>query len=145
MNYIGWLIVFVVFAGFELVSLGMTCIWFAIGALAACVTSLITGNWIIQAVVFVVVTVVVLVILRPIAVKYINQKAEKTNVESMEGKVGKVLVEINNINATGKILVDGMEWTARSKDGQIIKKDALVEIINIEGVKAIVKEREQED
>ena len=126
-------------------SLGMTCIWFAIGALAACVTSLITGNWIIQAVVFVVVTVVVLVILRPIAVKYINQKAEKTNVESMEGKVGKVLVEINNINATGKILVDGMEWTARSKDGQIIKKDALVEIINIEGVKAIVKEREQED
>ena len=63
----------------------------------------------------------------------------------MEGKVGKVLVEINNINATGKILVDGMEWTARSKDGQIIKKDALVEIINIEGVKAIVKEREQED
>ncbi len=145
MNYIGWLIVFVVFAGLELVSLGMTCIWFAIGALAACVTSLITGNWIIQAVVFVVVTVVVLVILRPIAVKYINQKAEKTNVESMEGKVGKVLVEINNINATGKILVDGMEWTARSKDGQIIKKDALVEIINIEGVKAIVKEREQED
>lgn len=145
MNYIGWLIVFVVFAGLELVSLGMTCIWFAIGALAACVTSLITGNWVIQAVVFVVVTVVVLVILRPIAVKYINQKAEKTNVESMEGKVGKVLVEINNINATGKILVDGMEWTARSKDGQIIKKDALVEIINIEGVKAIVKEREQED
>ncbi len=145
MNYIGWLIVFVVFAGLELVSLGMTCIWFAIGALAACVTSLITGNWIIQAMVFVVVTVVVLVILRPIAVKYINQKAEKTNVESMEGKVGKVLVEINNINATGKILVDGMEWTARSKDGQIIKKDALVEIINIEGVKAIVKEREQED
>lgn len=145
MNYIGWLIVFVVFAGLELVSLGMTCIWFAIGALAACVTSLITGNWIIQAVVFVVVTVVVLVILRPIAVKYINQKAEKTNVESMEGKVGKVLVEINNINATGKILVDGMEWTARSSDGQIIKKDALVEVVNIEGVKAIVKERNQED
>ena len=145
MNYIGWLIVFVVFAGLELVSLGMTCIWFAIGALAACVTSFITDNWIIQAVIFVVVTVVVLVILRPIAVKYINQKAEKTNVESMEGKVGKVLVEINNINATGKILVDGMEWTARSSDGQIIKKDALVEVVNIEGVKAIVKERNQED
>ena len=145
MNYIGWLIVFVVFSGLELVSLGMTCIWFAIGAWAACVTSFITDNWIIQAVVFVVVTVVVLVILRPIAVKYINQKAEKTNVESMEDKVGKVLVEINNINATGKILVDGMEWTSRSSDGQIIKKDALVEVVNIEGVKAIVKERNQED
>lgn len=51
MNYIGWLIVFVVFAALELISLGMTCIWFAIGALAACVTSLFTGNWIIQAIV----------------------------------------------------------------------------------------------
>ena len=57
MNYIGWLIVFVIFAALELVSLGMTCIWFAIGALAACVTSLITGNWIIQAFVFIIVRI----------------------------------------------------------------------------------------
>lgn len=74
MNYIGWLIVFVVFAALELISLGMTCIWFAIGALAACVTSLFTGNWIIQAIVFIVVTVIVLLVLRPIAVKYIKTK-----------------------------------------------------------------------
>ena len=79
MNYIGWLIVFVIFAALELVSLGMTCIWFAIGALAACVTSLITGNWIIQAFVFIIVTAVVLILLRPIAVKHINNKAEKTH------------------------------------------------------------------
>ena len=99
MNYIGWLIVFVVFAALELISLGMTFIWFAIGALAACVTSLFTGNWIIQAIVFIVVTVIVLLVLRPIAVKYINNKAERTNVESMEGKNGKVISEIDNINA----------------------------------------------
>ena len=54
MNYIGWLIVFVVFAALELVSVGMTCIWFAVGALAACVTSLFTGNWIIQSIVFII-------------------------------------------------------------------------------------------
>ena len=75
MNYIGWLILFVIFAALELVSLGLTCIWFAVGALAACVTSLITDNWIIQAIVFIIVTVVVLIFLRPIAVKYINNKA----------------------------------------------------------------------
>ena len=142
MNYIGWLIVFVVFAALELISLGMTCIWFAIGALAACVTSLFTGNWIIQAIVFIVVTVIVLLVLRPIAVKYINNKAERTNVESMEGKTGKVISEIDNINAKGMVLIDGMEWTARSVNEDIIPENTLVEVVAIEGVKAIGKKME---
>lgn len=142
MSYVIWLIVFVVFAALELVSLGLTCIWFAIGALAGCVTSLITDNWIIQAVVFILVTVLVLVFLRPFAVKHLNSKAEKTNVESMEGKTGKVLVEIDNINATGLIIVDGMEWTARSVDGDVIAKDELVKVVSVEGVKAMVKRAE---
>lgn len=140
MDYIGWLIVFVVFAALELVSLGMTCIWFAIGALAACVSSLFTDNWMIQAFVFIIVTVVVLVFLRPIAIKYINGKAEKTNVDSIIGRKAKVIADIDNINATGMVVIDGMEWTARSVDGSIITKDTLVEVVSVEGVKAIVKE-----
>ena len=140
MNYIGWLIVFVIFAALELVSLGLTCIWFAVGALAACVTSLFTGNWIIQAIVFIVVTVVVLIFLRPRAMKYINNKAEKTNVESMEGKIGKVISEIDNINAKGMVQIDGMDWTARSRENEVIREGALVEVISVEGVKVIVKE-----
>lgn len=140
MNYIGWLILFVVFAALELISLGLTCIWFAVGALAACITSLITDNWMIQAVVFIIVTVVVLVFLRPIAVKYINNKAEKTNIDSLIGKKAKVIEEIDNINAKGRVSIDGMEWTARSTEGNLIHKDTLVEVVEIKGVKAIVKE-----
>ena len=100
MSYIWWLIIFIVFCALELVSLGLTCIWFAVGALAACVVSLVGGSWIIQSIVFVLVTVGILVFLRPVAVKYINSRAEKTNVESMIGKTGKVVTEINNFNAT---------------------------------------------
>lgn len=140
MNYIGWLIVFVIFAALELISLGMTCIWFAIGALAACVTSLFTGNWIIQTLVFIVVTAVVLILLRPIAVKYINGKAEKTNVESMKGKIGKVISDIDNVNAKGMVKIDGMEWTARSQQNEVVKEGTLVEVVSVEGVKVIVKE-----
>lgn len=142
MNYIGWLIVFVVFAALELVSLGMTCIWFAIGALAACVASLFTSNWIIQALIFIVVTVLVLILLRPIAIKHINGKAEKTNVESMEGKVGKVISDIDNINAKGMVKIDGMEWTARSQQNDVIEEGTLVKVVAVEGVKVIVKEVE---
>ena len=145
MNYIGWLIVFVVFAALELISLGLVFLIggsLIYGALAACVTSLFTGNWIIQAIVFIVVTVIVLLVLRPIAVKYINNKAERTNVESMEGKTGKVISEIDNINAKGMVLIDGMEWTARSVNEDIIPENTLVEVVTIEGVKAIVKIKE---
>ena len=140
MNYIGWLILFVVFAVLELISLGLTCIWFAVGALAGCITALITDNWIIQSIVFIIVTVVVLVFLRPIAVKYINNKAEKTNVDSLIWKKSRVLEDIDNLNAKGQVSIDGMEWTARSEDGSEIKKDGLVEVVAIEGVKAIVKQ-----
>lgn len=139
MSYIAWLVVFVVFAALELVSLGLTCIWFAIGALAGCVAVLLGANWIVQAVVFLVVTMVVLIFIRPFAIKYVNNKAEKTNVESMAGKQGKVVVEIDNINAKGMIKVDGMEWTARSVDGEIIPKDSLVTVVSVEGVKAMVR------
>ena len=138
MSYIAWLVVFVVFAALELVSLGLTCIWFAIGALAGCVAALLGANWIVQAVVFLVVTMVVLIF----AIKYVNNKAEKTNVESMAGKQGKVVVEIDNINAKGMIKVDGMEWTARSVDGEIIPKDSLVTVVSVEGVKAMVRKAE---
>lgn len=139
MNYIGWLIVFVVFAALELVSVGMTCIWFAVGALAACVTSLFTGNWIIQSIVFIIVTVLFLLFLRPLAVKYVNNKTEKTNVDSIIGRTAKVVTEIDNVNAKGMVVIDGVEWTARSKDDRVIPKETLVDVVEVSGVKVIVK------
>lgn len=139
MNYIGWLIVFVVFAALELVSVGMTCIWFAVGALAACVTSLFTGNWIIQSIVFIIVTVLFLLFLRPLAVKYVNNKTEKTNVDSIIGRTAKVVTEIDNVNAKGMVVIDRVEWTARSKDDRVIPKETLVEVVEVSGVKVIVK------
>jgi membrane protein implicated in regulation of membrane protease activity len=60
----------------------------------------------------------------------------------MVGKQGKVVVEIDNINAKGMIKVDGMEWTARSVDGEIIPKDSLVTVVSVEGVKAMVRKAE---
>lgn len=139
MGYISWLIVFVVFAAMELVSMGMTCIWFAIGALAACVASLLGANWIVQVIVFIIVTVAVLLSLRPLAVKFINGKTEKTNVESLVGKTGKVTKEIDNINGKGLIVVEGVEWTARSVDDSVLSEGALVTVEEVQGVKAMVK------
>ena len=80
---------------------------------------------------------------RPFAVKYVNKGHISTNVDELIGMEGVVLEEIDNLKSTGKVQVRGMEWTARSQDqDKRIEKDKIVEICAIEGVKLIVKEKE---
>lgn len=138
-DYILWLILFVVFSAMELASLGLTCIWLAIGALAACFVGVLGAPFWCQILVFIVVTIAVLIFIRPLAVKHINNKAEKTNVESMVGKSGLVVEDIDNVKAQGRVKIGGMDWTARSESGESIAKDTLVVIQAVEGVKVIVK------
>ena len=134
-----WLGAFVFFAAMELMTFGLTSIWFAIGSLAACLAYLLGGNWIVQVIAFIVVSVLVLILVRPYAKKYINNRAEKTNVEAMTGKTAKVITKIDNIAAAGMVMIDGVEWTARSANDEVIEKGTLVTVIAVEGVKVIVK------
>ena len=140
MGYWIWLLIELVFALLEIITLGLTTIWFSVGSVAASIVSAMGGNWVIQTITFVIVTTIVIIFIRPIAVKYLNNKAEKTNLDAIIGKKGKVVIEINNINAQGKILLNGNEWTARSLMGEVIPKDSLVTVEKIEGVKVLVKE-----
>ncbi len=134
-----WLIVAFVMATFEAVTVQLVSIWFAIGAVAGCITSLITGNLTIQLVVFAVVSALALLITRPI-VKHIKvKKAEATNADRYLGKSAVVTEAIDNAAATGLVRVDSSVWTARSFDGKPIEEGASVTVAAIEGVKLIVK------
>ena len=137
-----WLALFVILAVSELITMGLTSIWFAVGALAACLVSALGANLIVQAIVFVVVSILILLFIRPFAVNYINKEKEKTNVESMEGKVGEVTADINNVLATGTVKIDGMDWTARTDNGEIIEAGEYVKVLRVEGVKVIVEKTE---
>ncbi|MCR5736554.1 MAG: NfeD family protein [Eubacterium sp.] len=136
-----WLGAFLVFIAFELISLGLTTIWFAIGALVAEVVYLCGGGLILQLVVFFVVSIAVLLLVRPYAVKYFNTGTKKTNIEALEGKTAKVVETIDNIASTGRVFVDGVEWAAKCENDQIIEKDSLVTIKKIQGVKLIVEKK----
>ena len=137
-----WLALFFILAVSELITMGLTSIWFAVGALAACLVSALGANLIVQAIVFVVVSILILLFIRPFAVNYINKDPEKTNVESMEGKVGEVTADINNVLATGTVKIDGMDWTARTDNGEIIEAGEYVKVLRVEGVKVIVEKTE---
>ena len=134
-----WLAVFVLLIVIELATMGLTTIWFAGGAVAGCIASMLGANVVSQAVVFFVVSIVLLIFTRPFAVRYINSNKTKTNIDGLIGQEALVLEEINNIRETGCARLEGKEWTARSVDDTVIPADTVVIVERIEGVKLIVK------
>ena len=136
-----WLAAIVVFVGIELVTTALTTVWFAGGALVGLLLAALHFPLWVQVVGFLLVSIILLVLTRPLADKYFNAKTVKTNAESLVGKEGVVEEDINNLAATGVVLVNGQEWTARcDSNEQTIAKGSVVLIERIEGVKLIVKE-----
>ena len=89
--------------------------------------------------VFIVTSVLMLLITRPIVKKKLTVKVEPTNADRCIGLIATVIEDINNIDGTGLVKVDGKIWTARSSDSSIIEKGTKVIIEKIDGVKLIVK------
>src|SRR5574344_1841299 len=102
-----WLLLFLVLLVFEIISLGLTTIWFAAGALVAFVASLAGANLIIQVILFIVVSVLLLALTRPIAVKYLDNNKTKTNVDEVIGKKVEVITRIDNLKGTGEARING--------------------------------------
>ena len=141
-----WLALTAVLLIIEIVTLGLTTIWFAAGALFAFFAALLGMNQGIQIGVFVVVSVVLLFFTRPLAVKYLNTKTIKTNTEALVGKTARVIVDINNLKSQGQVVINGLEWTARSSDDTVdFKIGDAVTIVGIEGVKLIVEGQKKGD
>lgn len=138
MNVIIWLVLAAILIVSEIVSLGLTTIWFAGGAIVSAVLAHFGANWIVQILVFAVVSFVLLMFTRPIAQKHLTKNIEKTNVDGLVGTIGLVTETINNAKAEGVVLLEGKEWTARSVNGDIIEKDSNVKVESISGVKLMV-------
>lgn len=143
MEGIVWLAILVIMTVIEFITLGLTTIWFAGGALVAFVVSLLGGGVPLQVTLFVVVSLALLAGTRPFALKYFNGARQRTNAESLIGKGAVVLKDIDNLHAEGMVQVDGQEWTARSLDDTRILEGTEVEIEEISGVKLIVKVKEK--
>lgn len=139
-----WLILLVVLVVIELVTMGLTTIWFAGGALAAALISIPGTPVVLQVIVFLLVSLALLFFTRPIAVKYFNQDRVRTNIEGMIGKQAIVISEINNIEGTGQVNTGGMEWSARSSYNNIVLPvGVVVVVLGVDGVKLIVEERKE--
>ncbi len=134
-----WLALLILCIGVEVLTLGLTSIWFAGGALVAIFASLLYAPVFVQIILFFVVSLVLLFFTRPIAVRYFNRDRIKTNVESIVGRQAIVISEIDNIRAAGQVTVNGQEWTARSYDDKVKLPEGMVVVVKaVNGVKLIV-------
>ncbi|MEE0795078.1 MAG: NfeD family protein [Oscillospiraceae bacterium] len=134
-----WVVLMVVFLVVEAATAGLTCIWFAIGSLAALIAALFDAQLWLQIVWFLVISFVTLYFTRPLVKKYVNSRSQPTNADMVIGKEALVTEDIDNVEATGAVSVGGKVWTARSADGGRIKSGAVVSVLRIEGVKLIVE------
>ncbi len=124
----------------EVATLGLITLWFVVGALAAFAANLLGADFIVQLVVFLVVSLACLIVLRPVFVKYRRrgQEAEPTVI----GLCGVVVEEVDNARMTGRVeMPDHMTWAARAADGAPIPAGEPVVVVGRESVKLIVERK----
>lgn len=133
-----WLVLLVVFLIAEGVTVSLVSTWFAGGALAALLVSLFHAPVWLQAAVFLVVSVVLLCLLRPVVKKHLKPKLVATNADSLVGKICLVTEAVDPMEG-GRVKVGDVTWSARTEELQTIPVGAKVRILKIQGVKAFVE------
>lgn len=134
-----WLIIAGLFFVGEIFTLGFLIFWFGIGALFAMIVSFFTTNIIIQTTVFLITSTIFILATKPLVKKFVDVKKTNTNVFSIIGKKALVIKDIDPIHSSGQIKLNGEVWSAETENDEIIKKGSEVEVLKINGVKAIVK------
>jgi len=135
-----WLITAGFFLILEIISVGFLIFWFSIGALLAMISSFFINSIVAQTTIFLISSVILLFVTRPFVAKITQKdKTVKTNVYSIEGKIAKVIQDVDPIEGLGQIKVNGEVWSAKSYNDTFISKDTEVIIEKIDGVKAIIK------
>lgn len=142
MQAVVWLALLVILLIIEAVTLGLATIWFAGGALVAFILAIAGTDTLLQIIAFCAVSVVLLIVTRPAAVRWLNKDRVKTNAESLLGQTAVVTEAIDNLKNVGRVQVKGQSWSARTTgDNTMIESGNQVKIIKISGVKLIVEER----
>ena len=124
----------------EAATMGLTTIWFTGGALIALMVEMLNGSVYLQILAFLIISLSLLCFTRPLAVKYFNRERTRTNLDGLIGKQAVVIVSIHNLNETGRVVVEGKEWMARSADAaRTFEEGEIVRIQSIQGVKLMVE------
>ena len=133
-----WIILAIVFLAVEFGTVALISLWFVGGSVAALAVCLLGGPMWLQVLVFGLISLALLLLVRPFLKKYIDPKKVRTNVDAMRGRQAVLLETVDNLAATGSLELSGVVWTARSADGSVIPAGTVVTVQGVEGVKLLV-------
>ena len=131
-----WLGIFIAALLFEFITADMVSIWFSIAAIPSFILALLNVSPLVQVIVFVVLAVLLLVLTRPVVIKYFKTNEIKTNVDAIIGSVGTCTEKIV-INEIGHVKIKNQLWSAVSN--QTIEIDDHIRVLDVEGVKLVVE------
>ena len=138
-----WFILLLVFSIGEAATVGLTCVWFAVGSLGALLCALAGWNVWVQVAAFVLLSGASLALVRPLAKKFLIPSYSATNADRVIGREAVVTQIIDNLHGQGQVNIAGQVWTARSEGDSIIPEGTTVQVLRIEGVKVFVKPVEE--
>ena len=137
-----WLVLFVVLALFELVTVNLVSIWFSLGALITTFVSLATDNLMIHLAVFTISSILLLLLTKPFVKKMKKREEVPTNLDMVVGKTGVVTEKIEK-DGIGEVKVLGKKWSAYSD--KEVEENSKVKVLSINGVKLKVEEIKESD
>lgn len=136
-----WLIIAILLVILEICTAAFGSICFAIGAAVAAIAAGLGAGLTWQILIFVVVSMLTFIFLRPFMLKFLDRKSKdvKTNADALVGKQAVVSERIDAAQHTGRVAVDGDDWKAVSEDGSVIEKGTPVEIVKLDSIILTVK------
>ena len=145
-NVLLWIIIMVVLLAIEALTMNLTTIWLAIGALVSFFVTLAGAGGVWQFGVFVAVSTIMVVFTRPLVKKYVSVHYQKTNSDSLVGRTARIIEPVNNKLETGTAFLDGKEWSVRTEsDNVTLNEGDIVTVREIQGVKLIVAKESPEN
>ncbi len=134
-----WLLALILFSVIEGVTVGLTSIWFAAGALGALIAAMLGAHIFLQILIFLALSALALALVRPIAVRLLKPRHDPTNADRVIGQTALVTEDIDNVEGKGLVVISGQVWSARSEHGVSIPAGTQVRVLRIEGVKVYVE------
>lgn len=136
-QYLFWVVLFVAAFIVEGLTMQLVSLWFAVGSAAALIVSFFTDSFVVQATVFVLVSLLLFLTARPLIRKFNRTPMVHTNADSVIGMEGIVKEEIDSLAGTGRVYVNGLYWAARSE--QNIPAGEKITVLSVQGVTLTVR------
>ena len=139
-----WSLVLIATIVIEFETADMVTIWFSVGAIGALIAAALDQNVVVQIGIFIAVSLVLIVLTRPMTKRFMDKTVIKTNVDRFVGMIGTITVEVP-IGGRGEVLVDNSKWIAFSSSEEIIPVGTKVVVQDIVGIKLLVSKVDQDE